>query len=325
MASDNNHIAGLQTQPSTKVPIDEVRISETPRLDGENVEHVQILAEFDGTFPPIVVQRSTMRVIDGIHRLLAARMQNAETIDVEFFDGDDQSAFVLAVQLNMKHGLPLSRAERRAAAVRIIQSHPGWSDRAIAETVGLSHKTIGSIRRCAAGESSQLNTRRGRDGKVRPLDATSGRRRAVAFLTQNPSASLREVSRASGVSVGTVRHVRASLVQEAQSANTAGDAIPTPRPATEPPKGDVSPTPVEPDVRPIVEVLRADPSLRGNQLGRALLRLLDVQTLDSGMWKQLADSVPAHCTESVAKVATECSSAWRAFAEQLIRDEQTLA
>jgi hypothetical protein len=36
---------------------------------------------------------------------------------------------VLAVQVNVTHGLPLSLADRKVAASRIIDCYPGWSNR----------------------------------------------------------------------------------------------------------------------------------------------------------------------------------------------------
>ncbi|MGP4002856.1 hypothetical protein [Streptomyces sp. 8N706] len=78
-----------------------------------------------------------MRVIDGMHRLLAAVVRGQETIDVEFFDGSAEDAFLRAVQGNLAHVLPLLLSDRRAAASRIIVSHPQMSDRAIARASAL--------------------------------------------------------------------------------------------------------------------------------------------------------------------------------------------
>lgn len=44
------------------------------------------------------------------------------------------------MQHNTHHGLPLTRADRKAAAQRILDIHPHWSDRAIAKVTGLSPK-----------------------------------------------------------------------------------------------------------------------------------------------------------------------------------------
>jgi len=88
-----------------------------------------------------------MGIIDGVHRVQAAILRGQKEIDAEFVDGSSEDAFVLAVRVNVDHGLPLSLADRKAAAERILDTHPDWSDRAIAAAVGLSHKTVGAIRR----------------------------------------------------------------------------------------------------------------------------------------------------------------------------------
>lgn len=105
----------------------------------------------------------------------------------------------------MSHGLPLNLADRKAAAVRILQAHPGWSDRAIATVAGLSPVTVRTLRECATGNPGQLPTRLGRDGRLRPLDAGGGGRPGCWSSARTPS--LREVARSAGVSVGTVRDV----------------------------------------------------------------------------------------------------------------------
>ena len=98
-----------------------------------------------------------MQVIDGMHRVRAAILSGAGYIEALLFEGAEDEAFLLAVQLNVAHGLPLSRADRVAAAVRIIHSSPQWSDRAIARAAGLSDKTVASIRRRTSAEIPHLS------------------------------------------------------------------------------------------------------------------------------------------------------------------------
>jgi hypothetical protein len=45
-----------------------LKAGDTPRLEGENLEHIKTLAEVEASWPPILVHRQTMRVIDGMHR-----------------------------------------------------------------------------------------------------------------------------------------------------------------------------------------------------------------------------------------------------------------
>ncbi|HEY5990403.1 MAG TPA: hypothetical protein VIV12_29045, partial [Streptosporangiaceae bacterium] len=74
--------------PVAKVPIALISGGVTLRRSGPNLQHVRALAESDEPLPPILVQRTTMRVIDGVHRVLAARMRGQDQIDARLFDGD---------------------------------------------------------------------------------------------------------------------------------------------------------------------------------------------------------------------------------------------
>ncbi|HEX9335644.1 MAG TPA: streptomycin biosynthesis protein, partial [Pseudonocardiaceae bacterium] len=193
------------------VTIDTLMLTDSPRLAGENTEHTRRLADSDDYLPPILVHRPTGWVIDGAHRVRAAILRGQTRIAAQFFDGPMDAAFVLAVRGNIAHGLPLSPADRRAAAERIVRSHPRWSDRAIAAATGLSDKTVRAIRRRSTSETPQLNTRVGRDGRVRPLNAANGRRLAAELIAERPDAGLREIASAAGISLATAHDVRIRL------------------------------------------------------------------------------------------------------------------
>ena len=90
-----------------------------------------------------------------MHRLSAAKLEGSETIRAEFVDADEQTAFLLAVKANTDHGLPLSVADREAAAERILSWYPYWSDRAIAAIAGLAGDVCGR----GAGEFSAARLR----------------------------------------------------------------------------------------------------------------------------------------------------------------------
>ncbi|MDQ2877154.1 MAG: ParB N-terminal domain-containing protein, partial [Actinomycetota bacterium] len=197
----------LQQSEVTNLPVTSLRGTVSPRLAGANEGHARALAEMD-ELPPILVDRQTMRIIDGVHRVRAAVLRGQTTINAIFAEGHADDLFLLAVTLNTRHGLPLSLADRKAAALRIVSSRPDWSDHAIADAAGLAATTIAGIRRqCSTGASVQSNTRLGRDGRVRPVDGTEGRRRATAEVLAHPGASIREVAQAAGVSLGTAHDV----------------------------------------------------------------------------------------------------------------------
>src|SRR5256885_9700661 len=171
------------------VAVDSLRPADSPRLAGINEEHARRLADIDTILPLIIVHRPTMKVVDGMHRLRAAILKGQDTVDVEFFDGSEDDAFILSVQINTAHGLPLTLADRKAAAVRILAAHPELSDRVIAQQTGLAAKTVAGIRR-STGETPRSNTRQGQDGRLRPVNAQEGRYRAVQGIEMKPDASL---------------------------------------------------------------------------------------------------------------------------------------
>jgi ParB-like chromosome segregation protein Spo0J len=301
--------------PVVRVAIRALRVAGSPRIAGENLEHVRALADTPDELPPIIVHRETMRVIDGIHRLRAAKLRNQQDIAVRFFDGDEADAFVIAVRANVSHGLPLSLAERKAAATSIVASHPHWSDRLIASVTGLSAKTIGEVRRTV--KAPQPDRRIGQDGRVRPINSLEKRRVASNLMRADPNLSLRQVAKAAGISPETARAVRARLqrgedpaVRQRVGAKKAEDK--------RQPRQVSTPLPL-PDRSTVLRYLRTDPTLRFTETGRTLLRLLDVHSMSNEKWATMVRSVPPHCRETIAQAAMECARVWRTVAEQLER------
>jgi ParB-like chromosome segregation protein Spo0J len=329
------------------VPVLSLRPADSPRLNGEDKAHIARLAETESALPPILVDRRTMRVIDGMHRLMAASLQGRETIDVMFFDGSKADVFLRAVQENVAHGLPLSQADRRAAAERIIASHPHLSDRAIGHSAGLAAKTVAAIRKNSSEEITQSNARVGRDGRVRPLDSGAGRRRAAELLTRQPYASLRDVARAAGISPATVLDVRKRLergqspVPERPAATAAriaaADAASAAAGAAAAGTGaggvgghgagsdDASVRAIRfsarpaapPDPAAAVEKLLRDPSLRNNERGKGMLRLLHVNAAGVEQLPDVAAAVPPHCVGIVVQLARQYATMWQDFAREL--------
>lgn len=301
--------------PETSVPISALSAGDSPRVNGEDVEHTGLLAQIEAKLPPIVVHRSTMRVIDGAHRLHAATIRGEKAIDVRFFDGTEADAFVLAVQLNQAHGLPLSLSDRKNAAARIVGSHPEWSNRRIAAATGLAANTVGAVRRRASVQTAQSDVRVGRDGRVRPTDIAAGRQRAGKLLVSDPNASLRQIAKAVGVSPATVSDVRARI--------SRGEPAVTPRQRALVPaqrhEHQVAEVNDDERLEPASSLrdLRRDPSVRFTESGRVLLRLLEASAIEPQQWDQIVDSIPQHCQRAVVRIARDCAASWRWIAERL--------
>ncbi len=327
-------LSGATTSPATPnsatqvVPIQSLLPADSPRLVGEDVAHTRLLAQTDTTLPPILVHRDSMRVIDGVHRVCAARLRGCDAIEVQFFDGTEADAFVLAVKENVTHGLPLSRADREAAARRIIGSHPQWSDRAIAVATGLSGATVAGIRR-TCGHNGQPDARIGRDGRVRPLNAAAGRRLASQVIADQPGSSLRQIARAAGISVATARDVRNRLHrgEDPVPLKQRGAAVERSRrpagagPAGFPARAGVvaNNPPIERDRAGVLQNLRTDPSLRFVENGRMLLRWLHAHSAELGEWRSFVAQTPPHCAYTIARLARGCAAEWLDFAGQLER------
>jgi ParB-like chromosome segregation protein Spo0J len=309
------------------VPIESLLPGDSPRLEGVDEEHCRRLAEMNSPTPPILVHRQTMRVIDGMHRLRAAQLSGTTTIRVRFFDGDEQEAFIWAVKENIAHGLPLTLADRTAAAHRIIDTYPHLSDRAIATYVGLSDKTVSSVRsRRSTPEDPQLSSRVGADGRVRPLNRETGRKRAAEILRERPEASLREIAASAGISVGTAHDVRkrirngeSPLLAQHRSGNHRQTARLHSSPAG---VGRVCPEgkrkardadgPEQIDLS-ILHNLTKDPAVRHSESGRELLRFLHAYVV-RGNWAEHVRAVPPHCAGSVSRLARQCATMWLKFA-----------
>ncbi|WP_177221453.1 ParB/RepB/Spo0J family partition protein [Lentzea xinjiangensis] len=292
------------------------------RTEEESTEHVHMLAVLGETTPPITVHRATMRVIDGLHRVRAALLRGRESIEVVFFTGDERDAFLLAVELNAKHGLPLSRADRVAAATRIVASHPDWSDRAIAALTGVGASTVSAVRRRVTAGVTQPPPRLGKDGRVRPLSTAEGRVFAGRLFQERPEASLREVAREAGISVGTARDVRLRLASgehpvPPRQRSPVSREVEVPAPRTE-----ATALALPADFHDAVRALTRDPAFRLSEKGREVLRLLDAHSRISADWCALVDSVPAHARAVVADMARMCAHSWSAFAEVVQQREQ---
>jgi ParB-like chromosome segregation protein Spo0J len=307
-----------------ELPVRQVSDADSPRLRGLDMDHVRLLTEIATDLPPIVVHEESQRVIDGAHRLEAARLRGDTTIRALVFQGTEQAAFVLAVEANVSHGLPLSLTDRREAAARIFKAYPQWSDRRLASVCGLSASTIAQLRQRLQGEVDSSESRVGKDGKIRPIDGGTRRLKASELFKSNPKASLRQVAAEAGVSLGTARDVKERLRHGVH---------PVPRPIrstlagedaawdgvdgelTNSEESDRSPV-IDPCERGrLLETLRNDPSVRFTDSGRRLLQWLTGRRA-SGVdgWDEALSELEPHCDFVLAKLARSVSEEWATLA-----------
>ncbi|WP_196054791.1 ParB/RepB/Spo0J family partition protein [Nocardia aurantiaca] len=200
----NANLALLEPDPSdiVRIPLDRLCIDNSIRQSGENSRHVTALSEVAAALPPIVVHRARMTVIDGAHRVRAAMFSGAQWIDAVYFDGDDGQALLLAIRLNSAHGLPLSAADRKAAAEQALSFYPDWSNHQLAQVIGLSERTIAAIRKRATANPARRLPRHPSpavqplERQCRPERIRDDRRQAAAPWVESAATDLPYLARA---------------------------------------------------------------------------------------------------------------------------------
>ena len=105
------------------ISIDAVHVGRSLRAAGIDPLHVAALAEVAAHWPPIVLNRADASVIDGHHRIAAARQLGLRELRVTWFDGSPDDAYLEFVRCNVGHGLPLTLAERRHAARQMLRCY----------------------------------------------------------------------------------------------------------------------------------------------------------------------------------------------------------
>lgn len=319
--------------PAQRVLLSHLATGFLLREGGLDTAHVKLLADVavPADIPPVLLQLRTMRIVDGMHRIAAAKLRGDDRISARLIDCTDDQAFIAALKSNTLHGLPLSRADRIAGARRILSTHPDWSDRAVAEAAGVSAPTIASIRHQAASDLSGPAKRLGRDGKRRPVAGVEGRLRAADLITARPDAPLREIAKAADVSIGTVHDVRERIRRgedplprrhrrPLQSVDGTGDAE---RPSS-PGRRDDTP----PDIRgmsrqTVLARLANDPALRYSENGRAFLQWITLNATQPTEWPKFVDAIPAHWMRHISLLADGVSEQWRMLATELRTRQQS--
>ncbi|WP_344656469.1 ParB/RepB/Spo0J family partition protein [Catenulispora subtropica] len=299
-----------------RLSIQDLRAADSPRLRGLDTEHVRTLAEVIGLLPPIAVHRSTLMVVDGMHRLAAARLRGRSDIDAVLVDCAVDEVFRLSIEANIANGKPLSLADRRAAAARLMRTHPELSDRSIARSVGMAPATVASIRAAVEGPGTGA-ARVGADGRIRPRLAAEGRLTASTIIAERPNASLRTIAREAGISVSTALDVRKRVLAGAEPVPTGSRPVSMPL-GPEPSATEAARRPqVTADLESLMGALRRDPMLRYSDSGRDLLRWLDQGVAVAGQCQDKAEAIPVHCIAQISQLLRQCTKNLAALAEVL--------
>lgn len=258
------------------------------------------MAATPGELPPILVHRETMTVIDGMHRLTAAMLRGQREVLASFFCGPPEDAFVEAVRRNVRHGKPLSVEDRERAAERILTTHPHWSDRSVADACGISPRKVAQLRKAVLRQCPP-EARLGRDGRLRPVDASTGRLQAAQIIQEQPNAPLREVARRAGTSVGTARDVRHRLTQGRHPLPDRA-RVGSPPTAVTSARGYVWST---------------DRAVAASDIGAAFVTWFEASDIRSELWRRFTEKLPLSRLYLVSDESRRRSREWDEFAAAL--------
>jgi len=167
-------------------------------LDEEAIERYRDCLQ---ELPPIVVDKETMTVLDGRHRVEAHKREGVETIPVKY-DRCPQHLFLArAYALNARHGLPVGNEKRDEIIVGLKQGKDGYdplTPEDIADTMNISARRVYQILKEIEGPSNFISDK----NKVREairlfLQGMSHRKIADQFGVSQPtiSSAIREYTK----------------------------------------------------------------------------------------------------------------------------------
>jgi hypothetical protein len=152
-------IAEESTRAQETIPLSRIKDGGAQIRAEMNLDTVNEYAEAmlnGAVFPPIILfyDGTDYWPGDGFHRIRAARKIERDSIGAEVRKGTVRDAILYGIGANATHGLRRTQADKRRAVERLLKDPEcaQWSDRKIAETAKVDHKTVGKIRRELSGE-----------------------------------------------------------------------------------------------------------------------------------------------------------------------------
>lgn len=162
-----------------EIPIDTIDVSAQVRDINEDVvkEYAEAMEKGD-KFPPVEVMQAEDDddalltppvLVDGRHRLEAAKHNGNDTIKCKVKRGTMQDARLAAAGCNATHGLRRTNEDKRRAVEVVLEIQDNWTDSRIAMHCGVSPTFVGKVRaqfNASKGTADQPQRRVASDGRV---------------------------------------------------------------------------------------------------------------------------------------------------------------
>lgn len=200
------------------------RVKVRVRKSNERIDQLVALYEQGTQLPSLVVvqEGDIYWLADGFHRLAARKRLNYPFVSCDVYPGTLDTAAHLAATANRdgeEKSMQMEPADKKKAAQLLLRHYPSWSNPRIAEKVGLTDKTVESLReevkgsgdaRVSPSETPNVTPpemREGKDGKTYPATRTvttpeerGGRARKVKKKVDEDGKSKRAAARELGIS-----------------------------------------------------------------------------------------------------------------------------
>ena len=133
------------------------------RTDGLDFVTVQTYAddmESGAIFPAveIVSDSESSWLVDGQHRLAAAKQLEHETISANVTEGSYRDALLMSCSTNAEHGKPRTNEDKRQKVMMLLNDDEwkSWSSVEIAKNCKVSHTFVNKLRDLTCNVSSEI-------------------------------------------------------------------------------------------------------------------------------------------------------------------------
>lgn len=155
------------------------------KIDPEYVDDLAAAYEAKEEIEPLRVWlikgRPNHWLTRGFHRCAALAKIGRRGAECEIKSGTFEEAFADALSGNHGHGRRMTNKDKREAVKKAIKQFPDWSDRKIAELVGVQHNLVGEVR--GLDESST----RAKKDKEKPSILQTAQKAAKKTLAELPT------------------------------------------------------------------------------------------------------------------------------------------
>jgi hypothetical protein len=159
-----NAEAGIQTRARLNDPT----VKEYAERFRSGQKFAPMTAFQDGPNGPYVI-------VDGFHRLAAARRAGLKEVLVEIRQGNRDAAIKAALSANTDHGLRRTSADKRRCVALALSEFPDQSDRSLAEMCAVDKSLVADVRHQVGENATCPPAKRiGRDGKTYSLPNSAG-------------------------------------------------------------------------------------------------------------------------------------------------------